>query len=164
MMLLAVLATCWLAAALTILLQACWPEGMAIPDLYCLAAMLWARRARGAAGVWCGALLGLASDLSGGAALGPGVAVFSLAGWLASLAPSRGGAVAEAVTAGVMAGGMALMLRVVLAGLAWWQGGGELSGWNVAADAVASAILTAGIGWGWTAILLGRRRNVVPRW
>lgn len=159
MKLIAVLATCWVAAALAILLEACWPAGVAGPDPFCAAALVWAVRERGAVSVLCGGLLGLMNDLSGSSTLGLGVAVLSLAAWLAArrLTVDRAGAAA------IAAGGAALLLRLVLATAALVQHGMALPWTLLAADAVQSAGFTMILAWP-TAGLMARRRRALRGW
>ena len=154
MKLLAVLATCWLAAAAAILLDACWPAAFAGPDLFCVAAVAWACRGRDGC-AWCGALAGLASDLHGSYFLGPGVAVLSLTGWLVGRRMAG-----RAVAAALAAGGAALALRLAVAAQVL-AGPGMGAGWpTVAGEGIQTAIVTAAITWTLAWRMAGRRREV----
>ncbi len=153
----AALATCWLAAALAILLHACWPADLAGPDPFCVAAVLWANRRPGCLSIVCGGLFGLASDLGGSCALGPGIAVLSLAAWLAAnrLPAARATALALA------AGGAAAVLRLGLALLAFIQQGVALPWPALAADAGESAGFTLGLAWPLAWLAARRQRGVM---
>lgn len=153
MKLLAALATCWLSAALEILLHSCWPAGLAGPDPFCAAAVLWASRQPGSFSVVCGGLLGLVSDLGGTSALGPGVGLLSMAAWLAAGRLPQGRATILACAAGLTAAA----LRLVLALVACVQQGMPLAWPALAADAVQSAGFTFALAWP-VAWLLARRR------
>lgn len=152
----AALATCWLAAALEVLLHTCWPAGLAGPDPFCMAAVLWASRQPGSFSLVCGGLLGLVSDLGGTSPLGPGVGLLSMAAWLAAGCLPAERATALAFTAGVAAAS----LRLVLALLAFLQQGVVLPGPALAANAVQSAAFTFALAWPVAWLLARRRRGV----